>query len=232
MSDLTDKVFKTIEKEKITPESHWHFLLKSFLIWLLLTILLIIGAMSISTSIFMLARRDWDVYQYLNESFAQYLFISIPYIWLAVFVLFAAGAYFTFKKTPRGYRFGTLFTAAASIFLSIGLGLAFFLAGLESQVHETLSGQMPYYDSLVNDPDDVWHNPERGLLGGEIVKVSGPDDFAVMDIDDDVWLVRGEHLVWFDPTMPKEGVRVKMIGRLGGSGIFIARIVKPWDCCR
>lgn len=229
MSELSDKTLKTLKERKITPEPCWHFIVKNYALWSLFLVSIIIGALAVTTIIFMLTDHDWDVYKYLDRSFFEHVFALLPYFWIAVFSLFIVIADYSLKNTYRGYRCGTLSVVGGSILLSALLGILLFMGGIDSEIHQIFSRQVPFYNSLVYVKEDVWTNAEKGLLGGELVNIENFNDFTLQDLNGKIWQIKGENLLWPYSSLPQKGEKVKLIGQVGGSNIFFAKIVRPWN---
>ena len=229
MSDISQKVLRTIKAKKITPKSKWHFLLKNYVFWVLLSITIFISALAITTILFMLSDNDWDIFTYLDKSFLEYVLISIPYFWLLVLALFSGVTYFIFKHTRRGYHHRTYKVVIGSLLLSLGLGGILFECGLDSEIHETLSKQIPFYNNLVYTKENIWIFPDKGLLSGEVVDVKNKENFTLQDFNGKVWQIQGNDIDWPDNFILLKGTRIKLIGERKGEHLFSVKIVKFWD---
>ena len=81
---------------------------------------LIIGGFSFGVIIYLIQNKDWDLYAEMNESFASFVLLSLPYLWFVLLALFFIIAYFNFKHTKSGYKFKLYYVLLISIILSIG----------------------------------------------------------------------------------------------------------------
>ncbi len=124
--DISEKTFKKIEEENITPKARWRFLLKDYSIWLFFAIAVAVGAIAVSTIIFMLTTNDWDIYERLGRSFFEHIFFSMPYFWILIFLVFILVAYNDFKYTRLGYRYEMRLIILGSVAMSLFLGLVIF----------------------------------------------------------------------------------------------------------
>ena len=232
MSNISEKTLKKIEEKNITPKPRWHFLLKNYFIWLLFFFSIIIGALAVSVMVFIEIEYDWDIYKFLGRSLFSHIFFSLPYLWAAVLLLFIFVAYYNFRNTTKGYRYNVFFLLGGSIFLSLILGLVFFECGLGAGIHKLFSEQIPFYNSCVCDKSDVWNNPEKGLLGGEIIDIKSQNDFSLQDLNGDMWHIKTECDKVSDCCFLQKGERVELIGQELKDNIFIAKFIRPWEHMR
>ena len=228
MNKQAEKILKTIKDKQIRPKSKWFFLLKNYLIWTLFTISVFIGAIAISVIFFSLADNDWDIYRNLNKNISTYILISLPYIWIVILTSFSFLAYFNYKHTKRGYRINPLMIVSGSIFISIFLGIAFYFAGLGQIIEYKLSNNIPYYEKIIAHRFIMWNNPERGLLAGKIIKIDSANNFYIKALDNKVWKIIGNNILWQGKAEKGSGERIKIIGKMMGSDVFVAREVRPW----
>lgn len=229
---ISGKILKTIEEEHITPQSKWHFLLKDVFLWGFFGISVIVGALAVDTIIFMLKTYDWDVYVYLDRSPLAHAFFAIPFLWIAVLAIFTVLAYFNFKYTRRGYRHAVYAVVLFTIMASVVLGTILFFAGFDSEVHETLSRQVPFYNDLIYDKYNIWNNPQKGLLGGQVIKEEGEDQFLLKSFKGKIWYVKENDLICGvecpGETLVATGTQLKLIGHEGQDNVFFVETIRPW----
>jgi len=230
MSDINKETLKIIEERKITPEPRWHFIFKDYVLRFFFAISTILGGISITTIIFILNGYDWDIYKYLDKSLFEYILSSIPYLWVFTFILFVVIAYFNFKNTKSGYKHEILKLVLVSVLISVAMGTIFFAGGLDSEVHETFSEQVPFYENLIYDKDDIWNNVEKGLLSGEVVEVRNKDGFILKDFGGHLWQI-DEKGLGTTTFFIQKGSEVKLIGNFDGGNIFFVKEIRPWHCC-
>lgn len=231
--DISEKTLKKIEEENITPKARWRFLLRDYSIWLFFAISVGVGALAVSTIIFMLTSNDWDIYEYLDRSLFEHIFVSMPYFWILILLSFILVAYADFKYTRRGYRYEMYLIILGSVVMSLLLGLVIFFSGFGESVHNIFMEQVPFYNNLVSDKREVWSNPQKGLLGGQIIEVKDQDEFMVKDFTGRIWTIEKEGIEFFNPELVRDGNEVELIGRLGPDNIFFVKEMRPWNsgCC-
>lgn len=228
MSQTSDDILKTIEEKQITPKPKWQFSLKNLVFWLFFVFSIILGSLTVVTIIFMIADYDWDIYKYLDRSAFEHIFISIPYFWIIVLGLLIFAGYYNFRHTKRGYRQKTIILVFSSIAGSIILGTILFFCGMDCEIHEVFSEQLPYYDNLVHTKEDVWIFPEKGLLSGTITDIQNQNEFYLRDIDGNMWHVEDGNIEDFGNLVFCKGEEIKLIGQLKDDHNFSAKIIRPW----
>lgn len=229
MSEFSEKTLKEIEEKKICPQPGWCFRARDIAISLFFVFSLIVGACAISIIMFLMTGQDWQLYKYLDRSMFRHVMISFPYFWFTVLTLFLLSSYMFFRQTKKGYRYGTLFTLAVGVIFTFVSGLAFFTAGFNSQVHESLS-KYSVYNNIVYSNEDLMREiadsgPSNGFLGGEIVDIKSTNDFIIRDFNKNVWEIEASPLD-FAPCM---GEKIKVTGKIEKGNVFFAESIKPWQ---
>lgn len=229
MSDISKEVLETIEKEKITPKSKLHFYIKNYVIWISLLIILILSSLAVTVILFISTTNDWDVLDYLDKSLLESILVYIPYFWLIVFGLLILGAYYMFAKTKHGYRYAVFNIFWVSIVVGSALGIALFLLGVDSEIQESLSKRVPFYNYLVYYKEDIWDNPKKGLLGGEITDVISKNEFVIKDFKGNTWHIILDNITLPDEAVLKNGLEIKLLGNCDCSNnIFYVRSIHQW----
>ncbi len=228
MSEISEKVLKTIEKKQITPKARWFFVLKNYIIWIFSAVFIIFGSLSVSTILFILTTHDWDVYDYLGRSFFEHVLISIPYLWIFIFSLLILIAYYDFVHTKYGYRYAVFHIFIGIIVSSLILGTILFCLGVDSEIHEAFSKNVPFYNNLIYYKEDIWNRPEKGLLAGEVVDIKDKNEFVIKDFQGKIWHITGDNIIWPDGIMLQKGIKIKIIGKKQSNDIFYGRIIRPW----
>jgi len=231
MSDISENTLKTIDEKHITPKPRWHFLLKNYLIWLGSITFIVLGAFAVTTIIFMLTNQDWDVYAYLDRSLFEHIMVCLPYLWAGILVLLLVISYYNFKNTRGGYKHTFPTIIGAGILVSIILGIVLFFCGIDSEIHEEFTKDVPYYQDLVYTKTNVWNNAQKGLLGGEVVNVYSGDGFTLKDLNGNVWQIRWQDWNWSNPSFPQKGMKLKLIGGIynNSTDTFSVKMIRSWD---
>ena len=83
MSNLSNKIIEKIEKEEIKPTPKWRFLLKDSVVYITFIFNILVGALGISISLYLITNNDVIVNQITDLSFIQTLIITIPVFWFS-----------------------------------------------------------------------------------------------------------------------------------------------------
>ena len=62
-------------------------------------------------------------------------------------------------------------------------------AGMGRIIDNALVDRVPYYTKFFPDRGERWMNPNKGLLGGQIVSVVAPDKIIVLSRDGREWQI-------------------------------------------
>lgn len=231
MGDLGNKVLERIKAEKIEPKPRWQFLLKDYFVWLAFGISLLVGGLAFCVMLSIILDNDWDIYRYLEIGLFEHFLISLPYLWILLLLLFLAVAYYNYRHTKKGYCCRAFTILALSVFGSVMLGTFFHILGLGGRIDRTLSRNFPVYQQIhcCCHRQDIWTQPEKGLLGGRILNVRKEDEFDVEDFGGIVWQIeKNNETLIRRPVLIIENEEVKLIGEKKAEKIFWAREVRPW----
>jgi hypothetical protein len=228
MTTTSEKILKTIKETHVKPQPKWRFLVRNWLTLGMFGLALLVGALSFAVMLDIIVRHDWDIYFYLHKTFAQYVLLSLPYVWMVVLALFFGVAYYDFIHIRGWYRHRVYLVVAASIFLSFGLGLVFFFAGFGKTIDRTLAKRVPFYKLMRIDKEALWNHPEEGLLEGEIIQVGGGNEFLLQDYSGRLWRVQISNIKIKNEIIDK-GENVEMIGAQEGENIFVAKNIREAD---
>ncbi len=230
MNNISNQVLKQIKENKIKPKPRWYFLTKSYFIWSIFGISIILGSLAFSMVLFIIKQLDWDIYHYIGDSFLKTVFISLPYLWLIFLILFIGIAYYNFIHTKRGYRFKFISIILISLIISVTLGTILYSNGLSENLENIFSEKIPYYHRLVYTCEKQWMQPERGLLAGIITEVGLPDNsFILTDLDNNCWKIQVSKAFWKGKLTPVTGLKIKIIGKLMDDNNFEAMEIRPWQ---
>ena len=232
MDNFGDKVLQKIKNERICPKPRWQFLLKDYFVWFVFLMSLLLGSIAFCVMLHILFTNDWDLYQYLHTSFAGHILVSVPYLWLVFLAAFVLIAYYNFKHTKSGYRHETYFIVGLSIVGSLFLGTFLHSLGAGEKVENFVAESVPEYEKLTccSARKDIWVQPEKGLLAGEIKEVAENYDFYLDDFGGVSWHVKkAENILRHGLLFVAIGSKVKLIGEKEKEHIFIVREIRPWE---
>jgi hypothetical protein len=225
MNNITEKVLDAIKGDK--PEAKWKFRVHDYSLWLAGVASVIIGSLSMSVVIYMLANNDWDMGQQISGSALKFTLLTLPYVWVLVIGLLIILAYYNFRHTKHGYQYRLMTLVMGSILISIILGATFYLAGFGRVIDHTFATKVPIYERFANPRHMIWRQVDSGRLAGEVIAVRSGEldiiDFKkhdwVINIDDDTVL----------SVVPIPGGVIRIIGTKVHDGRFKADKIFPFD---
>jgi fumarate reductase subunit D len=232
MKKLCDRVLEKIKEENISPRPQWAFLVKDCFIWSAFVVSVIVGSLAFCVVLAVSLNNDWDIYERLGRTPFQHIIFSLPYLWIILLILFFWLAYFNYKHTKHGYRYHTFTVLGLSVISSIVLGSIFHTTGIGTRIDRFLDQSYSQFKMLncCQIHEDVWNQPERGLLGGKIKEVIDQKDFRLEDFSGIVWIVREDDgTIEFEPVRVVKGEEVKIIGKKEDENVFWAKEIRPWD---
>lgn len=226
MPDLSNKVLDEIKDKNITPKPRWQFVSRDLLFWAAFSVSVGVGAVAVSAMLDRITSIDWDIYPQLGRGPVLHVFMSLPYLWVVVVVLFSLLAIYNFRHTKEGYRYRPVVVITTSVIISLVGGTALFLVGYGGKIDECVV-QRPSFALTIERPRDVWGQPERGLLAGEIEAIDDEEkSFRLLDLAGEPWQVLYFRAVYQIPLFPDE--QVKIIGEIIGDHLFEAAEIRPW----
>lgn len=226
MQDLSDKIIDEIKSRNITPKPKWQFVGRDLLFWGAFVVSVGIGAVAFSAMLDRISAIDWDIYPQLGRNPVNHVFLSLPYLWAVVVVLFSLLAIHNFRHTKEGYRYRPVAVVTTSIVISLVGGTALFLTGFGGQIDERIAQRPPLGPMMPGHPANVWQHPESGLLAGEILIVENDEILNLRDLIGETWRVAYAGARFHIPLLP--GGRIKIIGKQTGERLFQAWQIRFW----
>ncbi len=229
MPDISQKVLEQIDKEHIQPKPRWQFLLNAWVIRVLLILSILLGSLACAVFLFYVYDFDWEVYYDFSNRWI-FLLMDIPYLWIIFTLLFIGSAYYHFKHTQRGYRWGFSVTIMASLALSfIGGVVVYSFTDLPETLEDLAVQNVPFYEQVMVTKENRWLRPEIGLLNGMIEEVQGQAEagFRLRDMHNKLWYI---NITEVKPPHPPliNGIRIRLEGHQTGPDRFRAFRILPW----
>ncbi len=199
-------------------------------LWLLTTLL---SAVAVAVSFFVIAHRQYALFEVTHESFLSFMFEVLPYLWLVIFTVAAGFAYYHFRHTRRGYRYSFLSIAGATVVASLSGGIFLHYFGMSFLFDDLLGKYLPsMYVSQSMMEEKFWQQPEDGRLIVTLVSELNPGEVAlVTDVAGMERVIDITELFAPDLELLRAGTQVRLLGRrLDGAGesTFRACGVFPW----
>jgi hypothetical protein len=229
METITKKAVAKIKKENIVPKAKWQFLLRNNLLWTMSILVILIGSLAASVTLFLLTDNDWDVYKYTDKNLLESILLVLPYFWLLIIFIFILLAYYNVSHTTDGYKYRSYAIILASVLISLVAGIIMFYAGLGTKIDDIFSNKVPYYNNLVNHKTNMWIRPDDGLLAGKVAGVKN-DQIILMDFNNKKWIVKiTSNTIIKGRSKLQVGGEIKLIGKANiKTNNFVANEIRPW----
>ncbi len=211
-TNISDKSLKLINQQQLRPIPRWEFVMKKWSLWLGFIVSLGLLVLGTGVSWFGLADN-----------------IITPYPWLFIAILFLGLSFLFFEKTKRAYRFQKWQVITFIMIVGLIIGGAIFKLGIASRVDRSLELRSSLYRQVVPMRMMVWNNPEQGYLSGEIINITGPNNFQIKDFNNKVWNISGQNPLIRGRVQVVVGEEIKLIGTQTGSNSFSIDEVRPWN---
>jgi hypothetical protein len=224
--NISDKILEKIKEDKIRPKAKWEFLLKDYFIWSLFGFCLFLGSLASSVVIYLMRNNDWDLYKYASGSFFEFFFITLPYFWLIIFIIFIVVAFINFKHTKKGYLFSLGKVIFFCLFLSFILGGAVYAAGFGKMIDNALSDKLPYYNCFMEHRREIWNQPGRGILAGRIIDAE-QKHFTLIDVEGENRCVDCQILEVCEFAKRHIGKNIKIVGK-EDDPCFRGQMIRLW----
>ncbi|KKQ53170.1 MAG: hypothetical protein US70_C0005G0004 [Parcubacteria group bacterium GW2011_GWD2_38_11] len=234
MTKFSESIIGKIKCEHIAPVPRWHFLLKDSAFWTFSVFSVILGSLSFSVVMHIINSGDLDIVNHLQGNLLTSAVMLLPYFWLLFLGLFAIVAYFNWKSTKNGYRYKRRWIVFGSVALSVFFGSVFFALGMAKKLDNLMTLTIPLYnESKHNALNELWLQPEKGLLAGKIIEIDENEEkLIVRDENGKDWTVTDNATGWEDSSLEKKGKIVKVIGRKCGDSSFEATEVRKCNNCQ
>ncbi|MBP6924564.1 MAG: hypothetical protein KBB78_03265 [Candidatus Pacebacteria bacterium] len=215
MVSCKDKVMSRIECEHICPRSKTFFKTRECGVWALWGVSVIVGALSVAVSLFVISHRQYALYEATHENFFTFMVEALPYLWIIVFALMVGVAVYNLRHTKSGYRYPLWQIFGSSMVLSLAGGTAMHVFGFGYNIDHQL-GQMPLYASQEKMEISMWQNPEDGRLLGRIVEPPRPPmaTATFTDVSGNMWQIDMTELAPHEQELLMREDNVKLIGIL------------------
>lgn len=225
--DLSENILHKIKEEKIKPRSRWRFVLQSYVVWLIFFVSIISGAVSLAVALYLLRINDWGSYVFINSSFINFVLITLPYFWLIIFPIFLWISYHYFQHTRAGYRLEFIKIVAFNLGASALLGVSFYAVGIGRFTDNVFIKRAPFYGEMMMEREKKWHNPDMGVLAGQIGEVDDGEAFELSSVVGGEWVVEYSEARVAGGVVIERGVAVRVFGDRLSENDFVAREIKP-----
>ena len=212
--NLKEALFSKIESENVCPRSKVFFRSREMLVWALWAMSVLVGALSVAVSLYVVTHRQYELYEATHSNFLTFAIEALPYLWLLMFGIMVFSAVYNLRHTKGGYRYPTSYIITSSIVLSFAGGALLQLFGFGYTVDDMLGKNMPMYTSQEKFEQKMWQAPEDGrLLGKQVMLTVAPTSTIIFeDINGKRWTLNISELSARDMDLLAQKDMVKLLG--------------------
>jgi hypothetical protein len=213
-TSVRETVLTRIEAEKVCPRGRFIFWCKDTAVWVLWGGSVVLGAIAIAVTLFAVTQTRFMLHEVTHDSFLGFVAVTVPYLWLVVFVAMTLLAVFNLRCTKRGYRYGVLQIMASSLILSLAGGAFLQIVGVGSLIDSRLGQGMPMYRSQEKVETALWQAPQEGRLLGRQITVATDATSTVLfkDATGVEWNVYVAELSPYDIALLASMEPVRLVG--------------------
>jgi hypothetical protein len=211
----------------VKPTPKWVFLLKRSSIWGLFALSVLIGSIALGLILFQLEDADYASFHQMGRGPFEFILLALPYFWVLLMGGFVTLAFYNFRHTEGGYKYGVFGIVGLSLVSSLLLGSAFHASGLTEKIDRLLNA-IPNYEHLNFGKRMMWHRPDQGFISGTILAIEDNKALVLQDFGDKTWNVStGKARI--SPRVTLEvGERIKALGKPLDPDHFDAHFISPW----
>ena len=229
---LKDTLLKRIDDEQVTPRSRMFFKSRECFIWSLWLLSVLVGALAVGISLFVVTRRQYELYEATHSNWFTFLVDVLPFVWIIIFGIMSYLAVYNLRSTKKGYRYSVPTILASSIVLSFAGGSALQYFGLGYSIDSLLGQQMSMYMSQDKVEVALWQAPQDGRLIGQRINPAfmGTSTLLFEDSNGTQWLLQTQELFPADAALLVTNKTVRVLGKVMDSekNRFHACGVFPW----
>jgi len=233
MTQLSQNIVGKIKHDHIAPVPRWHFLLKSYAFWLFLGVSILLGSLSFSVIVHIINSGDLDMMSHLQGNMFTSAVMLLPYFWFLSLCVCELVAYYNWKHTRFGYRFRRRWIMFSSIVASVFFGSVLYALGMGQTIDDAMVAGVPFYDQSKHFArQQIWMQPDRGLLVGKVVQVDDPSgNIVIKDENGNSWNIDESAIPPKSHVAIKKGKIVKIMGKKEGDSGFAAKEIRKCGDC-
>lgn len=229
---LKNTLLERIDSEDVRPRSRLFFQGRECVVWLFWLLSVLIGALAVAVSLFVLRYHQYSLYEATHNNFLIFLADVLPYLWITVFGVMVYLAIYNLRHTKHGYRYPVWVIMLSSVVLSLAGGATLQLLGFGYAIDDTLGRHMPMYMSQEKAERQLWQAPNDGRLLGRQVHATVASTTIVIfeDATGDRWRLDITELSLRDRDLLSSKQKVRLLGKLQNAQLhhFHACGAFPW----
>jgi len=215
--DLKTKILSRIESKALYPRSRLSFKSWEFLVWCLWLFTVLVGALAVAVSCFVLIQHTYSIYEVTHRSFLAFFMETLPLLWFLVFLAMVIFAVYNLRHTKNGYRYPLWLIFGSSMILSLAGGALLHLAGTGFILDKQIGLLTSYYESQEKREQKIWQQPAQGRLLGRLQTLDSEDGGLTVtftDYDSVIWLTDISELDNEEILLLGSGLKVRLLGEV------------------
>jgi hypothetical protein len=224
---IKESVLNRIKTEGVCPRPRLWFQTRECFVWLLWLISVVLGALAVAVSLFVLVYNHTALFEVTHDSWWFFMIGALPYLWLVILASMLALAVFDLRHSRRGYRYPLWQIVGSSLLASFGLGFIMHAVGTGYYVDHVLGQRLAFYESQQKFETNLWQKPSEGRLVGHLSQLV-PEELSVgfgelrfNDIDGSIWIVMADELSELDFETLISGRKVNMFGFVDDTALLL-----------
>lgn len=216
-NDLKTKILQRIECGDICLKSRLSFKSREWILWSLWLFTVVVGALAVAVSFFVLLQQTYSLYEVTHSSFERFFIETLPLFWISVFFLMVIFAVYNLNHTKNGYRYPLWQIFGSSLVLSLVGGVLLHLAGTGFILDKQIGLLTAYYESQEKREQKLWQQPGQGRLHGHYISSNQSESkFLVnfQDYESVIWQLNIDELDGEEVSLLHSGSRVKLWGEV------------------
>lgn len=229
MENISKEVLKKIQERKVVPIPKWQILLKSSFVWGLFTLNIVLGSVGFGIVLYLITNNDVLSDLSLKTNTLQWIILAFPLAWIGITILFLFVAYYNFKHTDEGYRFGVFKIFLINIVAILGIGTLLYFSGLSEKLNTAFATNIPLYTHTMDTRMAVWMRPQDGYLAGEITSIDEDSmNLQLVDLNGKKWVIEYVDALIKGRVDLAVGEVIKIAGDMSTEKVFKALEIRPW----
>lgn len=207
----TEDILKHIKEAGVQPLPRNYFSYRNIGMWLLAVLSIIVGSLAVSSSIFRIVNIPRVLPPGMESLHLPLIVGLMPFLWIALVLLFSFLAFREIRATKRGYRYELSTLVLGLLLASVVMGIMFYATGVGARLDLFTARHAPFLAGLEHEQRTQWMHPEQGFLVGMVASTS-PGQFILIDPKETRWIVLIEDDIEMNSLV--DGVRVGVRGEM------------------
>lgn len=210
-----NRIIHVIKEKHISPIPRSRFVMLRTLTWAVGIVVTGIGGFVFAKVIASLMAAGWESWDYVFPTFQSFFFSAVPFVWIALIVVFATLGTYIIQNTEVGYKYKRALLLVASLLVSFALAIVILAVGAKLNANTFFESGVAIREAR------IWSNPDEGRLLGSIESRSG-GGIILRDIYSRLWIVDTSRLLPKSQDIIATHDTVRLVGVQTDENIFLA----------